>query len=207
MSDQSLKDEKYDLVFPYNGFHLYNLVAYQVPLDNNCFFHSIMLGIIKEYRNCSNSDGLPVDRYSLVMGFRKTLSELLDQLYDKLSRGALREYSNAVPEYNLENLKKTVKGANCVGLEVLELTSIVLDINIVILDVDTLDVYMTGDHELLNSRNSGYVILLYNRKRVHYELVGLKTNEGNIVTYFNQNHSLIKHIKDRISILSKPNVS
>lgn len=190
----NLDDDYYGLVFPYHGFEHFKLIVYKVPYDNNCFFHAIMLGSIKQYR--LNKE----DRYNLIMKFRKTLSDHLDNLYYKLSRGNLEEFSKSVPEYKINNLKQLIEGKNCVGLEAIELTSIVLDINIAILDIDTYDVYMTGDDELINNRDTGYVVLLYDRKRVHYELVGLE--KGEIITYFCKNHSFIRHINNRIRILS-----
>lgn len=194
MSSHPPVDSPYRLNFPYYGFDQFNLVKFEVPLDNNCFFHSIMLSVDKNYRLSTN----PVTRYNLVMAIRGYIAAQLPSMYHQLSRGHLASYADGVEEYQLETLQQTIRNRECVGLEVMELTSIILDINIVILDSKTLDVYATGDYELLHRKGSSYVIVLYDEDRVHYELVGLNT-PGGIITYFNEVHPLIKHIKRRIT--------
>lgn len=205
MSDFAPDDKYYQLSFPFYGFEKFNMVSYPVPSDNNCFFHAIMLAMIKDYRLCKNKNDEKIDRYKLVMEFRRNLSNKLDTLYYKLSRGCLEDYSKYIPGFTLEDMKKLIREPKCVGLEAIELTSIVLHVNILILDVNLNDVYMIGDYELVNNKNSGYVVILYDEKRVHYELCGIKNNEGNIVTYFNKNHTFIKQIKNRIDIRGNKN--
>lgn len=196
MSSHQPLDSYYKINFPYNGFGQFDLVKYEVPLDNNCFFHSLMLSFDRNYRTMSD----PTTRFNLVMAIRKYIAEQLPTYYDRLSRGQLAEYASNVPGYRIDQLKNKIQNRECVGLEVMELTSIILDINIIILDIGKKDVYMTGDYELLHKRGNSYVILLYDENRVHYELVGLKTPNG-VVTYFNEGHTLIKHINQRIKSL------
>jgi hypothetical protein len=193
MSGYPPADPYYKVNFPYYGFDQFKLVKYPVPLDNNCFFHALMLAFDRNYRTETN----PANRFNSVMAIRLYIANQLPSMYSKLSRGHLESYAEGVEEYKLANLYQIIKGRECVGLEAIELSSIILNINIAILDAKTLDVYRTGDYELLHRAGNSYVVLLYDQKRAHYELIGMQTDKG-VVTYFNEGHTLIKHIKSRL---------
>lgn len=193
MSQCPPADPYHKVNFPYHGFNQFNLVKYRVPGDNNCFFHSLMLAFDRNYRTANDAQ----TRFNIVMAIRRYIANQLPSMYHKLSRGHLESYAANVEEYQLDRLKQRIQNRECVGLEAIELTSILLDINIVILDINTLDVYRTGDYELLHRKGNHYVVLLYDEERVHYELCGLSTDKG-IITYFNENNPLIKHIRGRL---------
>ena len=193
MSQCQPADPYYSFSFPHHNFDQFDLVRYPVAADMNCFFNSLMLSFDRNYRMETDK----TIRYNSVMAIRRYISDQLPTLYHKLSRGELAEYAKAVGKYKVEELQHTIKNTECVGLEVMELTSIILDINIVILDAKTKDVYMTGDYELLHRDGKSYVVIIYYEDNVHYELCGLKTNQG-IVTYFSEGHTFIKHILRRI---------
>lgn len=198
MSQLAPNDIAIPLRLRFNFLSQYNLVKYEVPPDGSCFFHSLLLSFDKNYRDQPD----PIIRFATVVAIRKYIAERLPTYYHSLSRGTLAEYAKFVPEYELRNMMSKINSRSCVGLEVIELTSILFEVNILILDLNRADIYMTGDYSLLLKPEYNYVVLLYDHDRVHFELCGLKSSKG-IGTYFNRNHQFVKSILNRIDELSK----
>jgi len=192
-----------------NGFTEFKLMLYQVPGDGDCFFHSLFLAFFVPYRTLRFGNGKKADRSQIVRKFRRELAIVLSRklenknliLYDYLSRGKLREYSRTVPEYSLENMKRMLKSYSFVGQEVLELTSIICDKDIYIIDQDTEDVYITGDASLFYKKRPSIVILYVGKN--HYDLIGLQCGSGEVVTHFSPDNPFIKFLRRRISLIEK----
>jgi len=188
------QSEQYD-----GGFLLkdLNLRKIHVPGDGHCFFHSLMLGAVDYYINN------PSKRNELVVSFRKRVANYLletddsgKSVYDKLSRGYLKEYAKNVSEskfepdfYSLNNLKNLLNSNSYVGLEVAEVVSLFLDVNIIIWDDIKKDIYRHGDKDLLFFSENSTIVLIYNGIN-HYDLMGLQFN-NEIYTHFTSENSLI----------------
>ena len=122
-------------------------------------------------------------------------------IYDTLSKGTLREFSENVTDYSLNNMQKELKTNSAVDNVYIELVSNVFDIDIYIFNLTKEDIYLTGtDFNLYyKERNSifiGYIEPFGENSVGHFEVIGLKNN-GNINTFFRHDHSFVKYIRNR----------
>ena len=70
--------------------------------DGSCFLHSILQAFSKKYIKSSNNE-----RRKIVRELRTNISKYLDEtnIYDKLSRGQLKEICEVIPLMKKENMK------------------------------------------------------------------------------------------------------
>ncbi len=191
------------------GFENFEIWRYAVPGDMHCFFHSVLLGYCTQYRIRKynvNGTGLSITRLQIVEGVRKTLAEKVSEYYTTLGEGAYPVFAKESPEFRLDNLQKKIAGKYPVGLEVLELCTVCLKLNIFILDLRLGDVYITG---IEASPKYTCVVLLYteiplsseklNPKLIgHFELCGVSF-ENKVITHFQYENPFIQLIRQRIS--------
>lgn len=211
MEQDYICDKPERITLDKHGFENYQVWRYRALGDGNCFFHSVLMGFIKPYRRRVDEEGKVVHRQRYAECLRDQLATKLGEktglslgspiLYDVLSRGKLREFSKTIPDYTLENIQKLLRSNDHVGLEVIELTAIVLNINIFLIDIDTKDVYKTGDSELLFSPDrKGSVVLLYSNN--HFDLCGItkygrNDSEDKIISHFKNDNPFIKLLLER----------
>ena len=164
--------------------------------DGSCMFHSILQSFNKTYIESSHNEKRLICRT-----FRDDLSNILDEnidgsmCYSQLSRGELGEISKSVPEASLQNMKKSLKSNSWGDFRFLELVSNILELNIFIISNDTKNLYITGDPELfLKDRDS---IIILNSSNVHFDTVGVKTQNG-IRTLFYNNEPLIQKLTSKL---------
>jgi hypothetical protein len=179
--------------FPIKHIHIKNIVIIQSIGNGDCFFHSILYSVNKDYAKSN-------DKVQMAQKFRTELSEYLPSVYDKLSRGQLKDLSKDVPEYSLENMKKKLKSQQYVGHEFNELVGLFANIDIYIIDASKEDVYITGDEDyLIKDRDS--IVLYY--KNNHYNLLGIREDNGEISDFFCHDDMFIQLIKERIKNKTK----
>ena len=174
----NLKNIKYD-----------NLIKISIPGDMNCFFHSVLRSFCTTYINSDN-----LIRRKIVENIKIKLADHLEHIdkksclmiYDTLSKGTLREFSENVTDYSLNNMQKELKTNSAVDNVYIELVSNVFDIDIYIFNLTKEDIYLTGtDFNLYyKERNSifiGYIEPFGENSVGHFEVIGLKNN-GNIMS-------------------------
>lgn len=165
--------------------------------ENSCYFHAVLSAYNPTYKE--NSD--VTFRTQMARTLRNLLAEKLDsynvngkRIYDLLSQGTFRSYSEAVPEYSLTEMLNMLKGNEPVDHRFQELLCDVLDLDIYILNSTTRDVYhVTNEKIYIKDRTS--VVLLY--EPGHYSLIG-KHENGSMITTFEPDHDFIKAIRQRI---------
>lgn len=130
--------------------------------DGSCLLHAI-LGCCNElYNSLSNNE-----KIKLVREFRDDLSEVLDyklegkKIYDKLSRGQLKEISKHIKEVDKEFMKDELKGNGFLDMKYLELISDLLNINIIIIDNLKKKIYETGDKDIFFKKNRNTIFINY----------------------------------------------
>ncbi len=171
--------------------------------DGSCFFHAITDAYFRPYQR-GNLNGKSLNRIKFVKYLRYDLANELERrinpngrmIYDKLSRGKLREISKTLQQYSLENMQKELRSNRSVDNVYLEFISNVLDKDIYILDFMKKDVYITGDDRDILYKNRDSIVLLFIPG--HYELVGVK-EQGKIKTLFKANHPFITSIVTRMN--------
>lgn len=189
-------------------FKSFDIRLYKAIGDGNCFFHSVLMGFVSSYRQRVDKSGKDVSRRKFVIDLRRDIANLLEKpnkegktLYETLSRGKIKEFSSICPDYSLPAMQRKLRSSEPVGLEMIEATSIALDVNILLIDRDKGDVYHTGDdHFLFDESRQGSVVLLY--KDGHFDLCGIgvnvDTSEGpktRVVSYFLNSNPFIQHLR------------
>ena len=171
----------------------HTFVVFDTIGDGSCFIHSVLHSFNKEYRDLDQRG-----RRMMVAKLRSDLSDVLSErsgektYYEKLSRGQIKELSEALPEMKLQYMQRYLKSRNWITMFYLELISDQLDIDIVIIDEKTKKVYQTGDKEIYY-KNRETVIINY-IEDAHFESVGVKVG-SRAVTLFSPECELILKLK------------
>jgi len=184
-----------------SDFYYPNMVKKKEIGDGSCFFHSIADSFYTPYKLGK------VNRIEFVKKLRHQLAMLLQAKnengkiwYDSLSRGKLKEYSQGMPDFTLENMVKLLDSNQPIDNRFNEFVSSVFDKNIFIIDNKTKDVYITGkDNDILYKSRDSIVLIWYNSN--HYDLVGV-IEDNKLRTLFPYNHDFIGKIKERLSMKS-----
>lgn len=189
------------------------MVAIGTVGDGSCFFHAIAMAYYIPYRE-GHLHGQKLNRTTFIRNLRHDLSlKLADPVsshqpdgpthYDQLSRGQLRYFAEALPQYSLHHMQEELIRGGPVDNVYNEFVSNQLNKDIYLLDAMTGDVYMTGDDaEILYKQRDSIVILVIPG---HYELVGLMSEDADnrggssIKTLFSPNHDFIQAIRRRMN--------
>ena len=205
---KALINQEFEKIKIFEGF---DLIRIRVPMDGNCFFHSILKAYFKPYI-VGKIDGETFNRKEFIKNLRKDLAKKLGSrveprnknsktYYQTLSKGELENISKDIPAYSLKNMQKELNSSSAVSNIYNEFISNELDIDIYILDAEKKDVYMTGTDEELLYKNRKSVVILY--MPGHYELVGLMNSNDEVETLFSSNSELIQKIRQRMKELVK----
>lgn len=188
--------------FSYEGMVSLETIGY-----GSCFFHGIVGAYFIPYQR-KVLNGRPLNRRKFIENFRKDLARRLARpidpedssspiYYDVLSRGNLKEFSREVPKYSLKNMQKHLVTNRYVDNVYVEFMSEVLNKDIYLLDYEAKDVYIFGNDMDLLYKNRDSIVLIVRHNIEHYELVGIRDDDGKIVTLFDSNHSFILSIRKR----------
>lgn len=200
------------IYFPFlSNFKVYRINSIS---DGNCFFHSILSAFVIPYINQKYDDGTPFNRREFVKNFRRAIANTLynkDEsgvmLYDKLANGNLKSLSQDGEfgkKYQLEEYYKWLCSNESVGIESIEITSKYINRNILVLSLNTLDVYKIGLVDDTYNPKVPSVVLLYTQSYDdgHFDLCGVKQNDK-LVTHFSPKNEFIKAIIARSRELEK----
>lgn len=156
--------------------------------DGSCFFHCIVDAFYKPYQLGQ------INRKEYVRNLRKDLStNLTVEIYNKLSRGNLKEFSKKVEGFSLEDYKKILDSNAYVDNRFNEYISNVINKDIYIIDYENKNVYITGnDDDILYKKRESIVIIWINKN--HFDLAGILEGKK-IITLFDPNHPFIQTIK------------
>ena len=184
-------------------FNIPNLVKINVPGNGSCLFNSIMHGLSKTYQNSKSAK-----RVKMVAKLRKELSVILDSKYETLANGEWPELSKTFPELKLDTLKKELNSCKDVSGVYNELIADELEVDIYMFDLQTGDLYLTGDESRIN-KGRRTIFIAYSRgwgnMVGHWDLVGLRDPRCNVIhTLFDPNHYLVKMARDRMMKMSPP---
>src|SRR5437773_10817044 len=89
-----------------NGWEEYKIIRFETIGDGSCFFHAFLASFYIPYRIAQDNQ-----RREIVKLFRRELAQELSSAdhkgqnnYDKLSRGTLREYGQAVKDFSFPQM-------------------------------------------------------------------------------------------------------
>jgi hypothetical protein len=199
-----LVDNEYEPMNWTGKFQYPGMVRIRVPTDGSCFFHSIAKSYFKPYI-MGSLNGNPLNRNDFIVKLRKDLANKLASkvnpldpqspiYYDTLSRGNLREISQSLPNYSLENMIHELNSNHPVDNVYNEFISNQLNKDIYLLDLVNQDIYITGSDDDILYKNRPSIVILYIPG--HYELVGIQ-NRDSIETVFESTHPFIQAIQKR----------
>jgi hypothetical protein len=109
-----------------------------------------------------------------------------------LSNGKLHEFSQFVPEFSLQEMKKTLLSKE-IGYGFIEYISLVLDVDIYVLNNQTQNIYIS-DETKLSITNKESSILLNFIGNNHYEIIGIPYKDNILVTNIRSDSEVIKEI-------------
>ncbi len=167
--------------------------------DGSCFLHAVLRCIWLEYKDLST-----FEKMRTVSKVRQELSDMIDRkesdgtsYYDRLSRGELKDLSKSFTSTQLGEMKRFLKSREYFTHLYLEFISEVFEIDIYIIDYKTMDLYNSGDNELLyKGRNS--IIIGYDEKGSHFEALEIQVRPGKFETFFEPDSNIIKDLSHMI---------
>lgn len=173
-------------------FHYEGLVKKTEINDGSCFFHCIADSFHKPYQLGQ------IDKKEYVRNLRKDLSNnLTTEIYNKLSRGNLKEFSKKVKGFSLEDFKKILDSNLPIDNRFNEYISNIINKDIYLLDYNKKDVYMTGnDNDILYKNRESIVIIWINEN--HFDLAGILEGKR-LTTLFQYNHPFIETIRQHMN--------
>jgi len=174
------------------AFGLWDLYYDDVIADGSCFFHALLYICSKYYHKLNIKD-----KHSFARAFRKELSQQLPKYYDKLSRGQLKSLSKDIPELRLPYMISELNSDLWIGQSYLEYISVILGIDIYILDNSKKRVYIMGDDSIYY-KHAPSIVLLY--RQHHFQVISLK-RKHKFVTIFRPNDPFIEDIRNQINYL------
>lgn len=191
--------------FQYRG-----MVKISAPGDGSCLFHSLSMAYNQVYR-LQREGNTYVSRKSIVLRLRDELANLLaapiDPLdpqsprhYDILARGSLQQSSEVVKEYTLEEMQNTLRSKRFIDYMFFEFISDAIQKDIYVLDGMKQDVYNTMEEDLYQKGRPSIVLIFYSN---HYELIGIRRDQGIISTLFTPDDTFIQTIKTRQDALRR----
>lgn len=161
--------------------------------DGSCFLHAI-LGCCSAPYQKANKKGKQI----LVQQLRHDLAEILDvklgekNFYQRLSRGQIEEIAENVKEMKKDYMQAHLKSGQWLNGNYLELISILLNLNIVIISAENKAIYPTGDKEIYFQHRHTIFINYYDQ--AHFESIGIVTEEG-IKTLFHRDSKIVKDLE------------
>jgi hypothetical protein len=184
--------------------------------DGSCYFHAISNAFFPPYQS-GILNGKAISKQEIVRRLRNDLAIRLAQPsdplnpnsplnYDLLSNGELRAFAEAmmgedpdpdIPNYTLEHMQDELKTSGAVDNVYNEFISNQLKKDIYILDGENEDIQFTGGDYSLLYKGRPSIVLYY--LPGHYELVGIRRQDGSIQTYFDPNSEFIQAIRQRLA--------
>ena len=155
--------------------------------DGSCFLHALLQACNREYSKLNHNERiLMVRRLRLLLGNYLQTSDI----YDKLSRGELKEISNFVFEAKKEFMVKYLKSNNWITYHYIEMISNIFNVNIFIINNGKNTLYNFGDNELLYKKDRNSIFINY-IDQAHFETLAINTPGGQ-KTYFSPKSKIIK---------------
>lgn len=158
--------------------------------DGSCFLHAILGCCSNPYKKADKKN-----KQILVKQMRQDLAEILDvklgekNFYQKLSRGQIEEIAENVKEMRKEFMQAHLKSGQWLNGNYLELISMLLNLNIIIISAENKAIYPTGDKEIYFQDRHTIFINYYDQ--AHFESLGIVTEEG-LKTLFHRDSKLVK---------------
>ena len=183
MSDIEVLDWEGLSTFFYEG-----LVKKKEINDGSCYFHSIADAFYRPYQLGE------INRSEYIKNLRKDLSnKLTSEIYHKLGRGQLREFSTRVKGFSLDEMKKQLDSNEPIDNRFNEFISNIINKDIYIINYEKKNIYVTGKDEDILYKNRDSIVIIWCDGN-HYDLAGVIEGRR-LVTLFKYDHPFIQTIR------------
>lgn len=173
-----------------------------LPTEESCYFHAVLYAFNKAYQNNSSTEF----RTKLSREFRELLAERLDSsnfdgelIYDTLSEGTLRSFSNSIPKYKRKNLIKLLRQNKSVDHSYHELVCDYIEKDIYIISEDTRELYRLSNEKIYIKNRPSIFILYLEGDPGHYSLLVEKIN-GRYISCFDVKDKITQHHRKKLGI-------
>ena len=174
-----------------SDFYYDGLIKKREIDDGSCFFHCIVDSFYKPYQLGE------IDKKEYITTLRKDFANALTtDIYEKLSRGQLREFSKKVPGYSLTDFKTILDSRQFVDNRFNEYISNVINKDIYIIDYENKNVYITGKDDDILYKNRDSIVMVWINKN-HFDLAGVLQGKK-LTTLFKYDHPFIQTIKQNL---------
>lgn len=191
------------------GFTYSGLVRLRTLPDPGSLLHAVMNAFFVPYRsNQITHTSEPVGRKELVNTYRTHLAERLDApidpsnalspcVYDCLARGKMKEYSEIIKEYHIDVMRSELRDPDFfLDDKYIELIANELSKDIYVLNALTRDVHVF-DHSDNDMYYKGRPVVVVLFLPNHFELIGVQTATGDVVTHFSSTSPFVKALQER----------
>jgi hypothetical protein len=177
--------------------------------DPGSLLHAVFNAFFVPYRsNQFNHNSEPIGRKDMVNAYRGLLAKRLDEpidpsnalspcVYDCLARGKMKEFSDIIKEYHIEVMRSELNDTDFfLDDKYLELIANEVSKDIYILNALTEDVHVF-DHADVDMYYKGRPAVVVLFLPGHFELVGIRKPNGDVVTHFSPSSAFIEAIHAR----------
>ena len=181
-----------------NGYERWALCRFATPMDGSCLFHSISNSFFSPYHKQS-LHGKTMTRNEIVSTLRRELAQRLAEVdpedengrtyYTSLAGGNTAIFAEAVSEFKLEVMQSQLASNAHIGYGYIEFICNALNKDIYMLDAAHRDIYIFDELPFCIKGNRKSIVIYY--MNGHYELVGIRNDDGSFDTHFEPNHSFI----------------
>lgn len=197
------------------GFNYPGLVRLRTLPDPGSLLHAVFNAFFVPYRsNQFNHTAEPVGRRDMVNAYRVLLAERLNapidpsdplspEVYACLARGKMKEYADIIKEYHIEVMRsELIDHEFFLDDKYLELISNELSKDIYVLNALTQDVHVF-DHAENDMYYKGRPTIVVLFLPGHFELVGVQTDTGDVITHFTPSSPFVQALYERYTQLKE----
>jgi len=170
--------------------------------DGSCLIHAVYACLAPRHRDrmCSTSPGKHAEACERVQKIRSEMAVLLPEYYESLPCADFEDVKVDTDEgdisYDVESLQELIDSERYLGEEFVIFLSIVLCVNIIILNKTRRCGYQQAvSPKLYDASRRGSVIIFYDEKTRHFEAAGLRVPNGHVATHFENRNVFLEPFK------------
>jgi len=195
------------LAWQNDGFYYTGLTRIRTIPDASALLHAVLNGFWVPYRSCQLNN-IIIGRAEMVETWRGQLAERLDEhidpsnalspsVYDCLARGKMHEFCEIIKEFHIDVMRSELCDPNFfLDDKYLELIANELSHDIYILNGLTRDVHVFDHSDVdMYYKHRPTVVILFLPS--HFELVGLQTPDGDVMTNFSPDSGFVQALRAR----------
>ena len=171
--------------------------------DGSCLIHAVYGCLAPQHRNrmCSDDPERYEEACDRVRRLRSELAKILPEYYEELPYKEFTGISIVTEtgdslSYDVKGLQRLIDSERYLGEEFVVFLSLILSVNIIILDKNAQTGYMQAVTNLVyDKERKGTVIVLYDDRARHFEAAGIQFPNGHVATHFHNENRFLDPFK------------